>query len=274
VGEPNADQAAGAARIRLAALFDEETRFHDAAFASALGVRSGDRVLDLGCGTGWSTRLAARAAGPTGKVLGVDLSADSLEHARRLTRAEGLRTIQYRRADAQTLVLPENEFDVAISSFGSMFFADPVSAFTGVATALRAAGRLVLIVWQGRAANEWSGAVRAAIGGGRPLPEPDDRQSAFSLGDPAVTTAVLHEAGFSSVRFEGVEAPVRYGADVREAYEFVTALRDTRSLLAELDDPEAARARLRGLLHDHLTPEGVLFDGATWVITAARVPPA
>lgn len=146
-------------------------------------------MLDVGCGTGWSTRLAARAAGVPGRVLGVDVSAAALERARRLTRAQGHRTVQYVCADAQTHAFEPAEFDVVISSFGTMFFPDPVAAFANLARALRAGGRLVMIVWQGREANPWAG----------------DEQAAFSLGDPAATTAVLEAAGFAGGEFRGVQ---------------------------------------------------------------------
>lgn len=152
-------------------------------------------MLDIGCGTGWSTRLAARAAGAPGRVLGVDLSAAALERARRLTRAEGLRTVQYVCADAQTHPFEPGDFDVAVSSFGAMFFAGPVAGFTNVARALRPGGRLVMIVWQGHAANPWAG----------------DDEAPFSLGDPAVTTGVLHAAGFAGVGFRGVAGPFERG---------------------------------------------------------------
>ena len=82
----NAEQAAqwdgpgGAHRTRYAAVFDAEDRPHNERFRAATGVTSRDRVLDIGCGTGQSTRDAARAAA-TGSALGIDLSAQMLEHA-------------------------------------------------------------------------------------------------------------------------------------------------------------------------------------------------
>jgi len=112
------DGPAGAHRIRHAAVFDAEARPHNERFRAATGVAPADHVLDVGCGTGQSTRDAARAA-VAGRVLGIDLSAAMLGHARRVSREEGLRNIGFEQADAQVHAFPAGRFDVAISRFGS-----------------------------------------------------------------------------------------------------------------------------------------------------------
>lgn len=155
----NAKQAAGEHRIIHAALFDEEVRPYNERFRAAARVRPGDRVLDIGCGTGQSTREAARAA-VGGSVLGVDLSAQAVELARRLSEQEGLRNVTFRQADAQVHRFPPRHFDLCISRFGTMFFADPVAAFANTGTALRPGGRLVILVWQ--AATATNGPPRSA----------------------------------------------------------------------------------------------------------------
>jgi len=160
------DGPAGAHRTRYAAVFDAETRPHNERFRAATGVGPADHVLDVGCGTGQTTRDAARAAG-AGRALGVDLSAQMLEHARRISREEGLSNVAFEQADAQVHAFTPGSFDVAISRFGSMFFADPVAAFGNIGRALRPGGRLVLMVWQARERNEWATAIRVAIAGMR-----------------------------------------------------------------------------------------------------------
>src|SRR5581483_7530741 len=92
-------------------------------------------------------------------------SAPALELARRLTAAEGLRNVTYEQADVQAHPFPPAAFDLALSRFGVMFFADPVAAFTNIGRALRPGARLVLLVWQGRDRNEWSTEVRRVVAG-------------------------------------------------------------------------------------------------------------
>ena len=275
----NAEQAAqwdgpaGAHRTRYAAVFDAEDRPHNERFRTAAGVTARDRVLDIGCGTGQSTRDAARAA-TAGSALGIDLSAQMLEHARRISREEGLTNISFEQADAQVHPFPASGFDLAISRFGSMFFDDPVAAFGNIGHALHPGGRLVLLVWQARERNAWSTTIRDAIAGDMEVPPlPATGPSPFSLGNPDVAGGILAAAGFTEISFTDVHEPVYYGPDAAVALDVVSGLRSTKDLLADMDDKQAeqAVARLRAALAAHETSEGVFFDARTWII-AARHP--
>jgi hypothetical protein len=119
--------------------YDLELRAHNERLRAAAAVARGDRVLDLGCGTGQSTRDAARAAAP-GHVLGIDISASSIERARERTAAARLENATYEHGDAQTHLFAPGSFGLAISRFGAMFFSDPIAAFANVARALRCNG--------------------------------------------------------------------------------------------------------------------------------------
>jgi SAM-dependent methyltransferase len=266
------DGPAGAHRTRHAAVFDAETRPHNERFRAAADVAPRDRVLDIGCGTGQTTRDAARAA-VAGSALGIDLSAQMLEHARRLSREEGLANVSFRQADAQVHRFPEASFEVGISRFGTMFFADPVAAFGNIGQALTHGGRLVLMVWQARDRNEWTMAIREALAGDHPLPPPPtDGAHPFSLADPAVAEGILTAAGFAGISFTDVREPVYYGPDPAVALDVVRGLRSTRDLLAGLDAGEAEQAldRLRATLAAHQAADGVFFDARSWIIAARR----
>jgi SAM-dependent methyltransferase len=266
------DGPAGAHRTRYAAVFDAETRPHDERLRAAAGIALRDRVLDVGCGTGQTTRDAARAA-TDGSALGIDLSAQMLDHARRLSAKEGLANVSFLQADAQVHRFPVASFDVAISRFGTMFFADPVAAFGNVGQALRPGGRLVLMVWQARDRNEWSTAIRDALAADNPVPPPPaDGPHPFSLADPAVAGGILTAAGYAGIRFTDVREPMYYGPDAAVALDVVSGLRSTRDLLAGLDAGQAARAldRLRATLAAHQAAGGVLFGARSWIITARR----
>src|SRR5689334_4084938 len=111
--------------------YDAELRRHNEILRRAVGVQPRDHVLDIGCGTGQTTRQAARTA-RAGSALGVDVSAPAIGRARELARAEGLGNVTFEHADAQAFRFPTERFDVAISRFGTMFFDDPAAAFTYV----------------------------------------------------------------------------------------------------------------------------------------------
>jgi SAM-dependent methyltransferase len=250
--------------------YDAELWLHDEVLRRAYNIRADDRVLDIGCGTGRTTRDAARSA-RNGSALGVDLSAPMIERARELARAEGVPNVAFEQGDAQVHRFPEDGFDLAVSRFGTMFFDDPVAAFTNIARALRPAGRLVMLVWQEHERNEWSVAIERALGHGGPLPARQGREP-FSLADRGTVAAILGAAGFGEPMFTDVHQPVYYGPDVAAALEWVGGFSSTRESLARLDAAAAAQAleRLREALAAHASERGVWFDSRAWIVEARR----
>ena len=253
--------------------YDSELRAYRERLRAATQIRPGDRVLDIGCGDGQTTRDAAADAAP-GRVLGVDVSAPALERARGLTVAEELDNVAYEQGDAQVHPFDPDHYDVAISRFGTMFFSDPVAAFSNIAHALRVSGRLVSLVWQSRGSNEWTMAISTALRGPGEPPPPPMTNDAFSLGDRAATAGILERAGFGGIRFSDVHEPVFYGHDIDAAMEFIRSFSTTSDTLAGLTAPAGARAleRLRATVAAHDTGEdGVVFDSRAWLITAHRL---
>jgi SAM-dependent methyltransferase len=250
--------------------YDLELRAHHEHLRAAYGITAGDDVVDIGCGTGLTTREAARAAAP-GSVVGVDVSERMLERARELAVAEGLDNVRYELGDAQVFRFDSAGFDVAISRFGTMFFSDPAAAFANIAAALRPRARLVLLVWQPYEHNDWARAIDAALGDAAQPPQPD--ADPFSLGEADATTSMLEGAGFDAVHFEAVHEPVLYGHDLDAALAFVRGFQHVSATLANMSDEESARSvdRLRETLAAHYSDErGVVLDSRSWLITARR----
>jgi SAM-dependent methyltransferase len=252
--------------------YDAELHRHHEVLRRALGVQLRDHVLDIGCGTGQTTREAARTA-QAGSVLGVDVSAPAIERARELALAEGLRNVTFERADAQVYRFPQERFDLAISRFGTMFFDDPGAAFANIRRALRPAGRLVMMVWQAHERNEWDVAIRQSLGAAEaPAAVPSGGADPFSLADPPTVAEILEAAGFAHVAFTDVGEPVYYGPDVAAALDWVRGFTCTSEVLKRLDPAAAARAvgRLREALAAHTSDDGVWFNSRAWIITARR----
>ena len=248
------DGASGAYWAKRADRFEEGVADYD--FVGAVGVERTDRVLDVGCGSGETTRAAARVA-VDGHALGVDLSGPMLALARE--RSAGLPNVRFEQADAQ--VHPFAEFDVVMSRSGVMFFGDTESAFRNLARALRPGGRLVLMTWQAVSANEWQRVIRAALRAGE-APGP----SGFA--DPDWTRDLLTTTGFRDVRIEPRVADMYLGETVEDAIEFVTG--QFAPAIARLDDPGEAVESLRADFAKHRTPNGIRLGSAAWFIHATR----
>ncbi|WP_433384372.1 class I SAM-dependent methyltransferase [Actinoplanes sp. CA-142083] len=236
--------------------YDTELRRHNELLRRAAAVRPGDHVLDVGCGAGLTTREAARAA-RDGSTLGVDTSEPAIERAR--SQAAGLGNVAFEVGDAQVHPFPAARFDLAISRFGTMFFGDPVAAFTNIGRALRPGGRLVMMVWQAAGLNQWNVALTEALG-------PTDGRGAFSLGDPAKVEEILTAAGFGGVGLEEVREQLCFGPDLPSALDWVSGFTSTIEALRK----PGAKERLREMLEAHLTDDGVWFDSRAWIVTAHR----
>ncbi len=241
----------------------------DATLLEAGDIGSGDRCLDIGCGTGATTRgLAARAV--DGSALGLDLSGPMLGVARGGADGAAIGNLTFVQGDAQVYPFEPSSFDVVVSRMGCMFFADPAAAFANIGRALRPGGRIALIVWQAETANEWAIAIDDALGE-TPSEEPADEPAGyvpgpFSLGDPGLCESLLEGAGFVDVSVQPLNIPLAFGT-VGDAHAFLETWIDE-----DLDDEGRARAAasLHEVLLQNASDEGVFLPSATWLITGRR----
>lgn len=250
--------------------YDQGIAAYQRRFLDAAAITDPDRVLDIGCGAGQTTREAARLA-PSGFALGVDLSSEMLEHARRVAASERLDNVTFEQGDAEIYPFEAAAFDVAISRMGSMFFSDKIAAFTNIARALRADGRLVLLTWQALASNEWTSEFRTALAAGRDLPTPPpDGPNPWSLSEPERVREILGAAGFENIDVHDERGSMYFGPTAEEAYEFV--LGQLSWMLQDLAEDQRAQARdaLRATMAAHAGPDGVTFKSAAWLITAHK----
>ncbi len=249
--------------------YDRGFRGYHLLLLEAAAIVDGERVLDIGCGNGESTRAAARAT-PGGDALGVDLSTSMIERARSLARDEGVANARFEIADAQVHPFEEHH-DLVLSRFGAMFFADPHAAFANLGRSLAPAGRLALVAWQGLEENEWLGTIRGTLACGRELPSPPvGAPGPFGLADPDQVAALLLEVGFVDVEVTDLRERFWAGADADDAFAFVSDTGPARGLLQGLGPDDRARAleALWAELVAHDTGAGVYLDSAAWLVTA------
>ena len=232
-------------------------------------IQDGENVLDIGCGCGDVTILAARAT-HSGHALGADLSRIQVAEARRLAASAGVPNASFEVADAQVHPFGSGRFDLVLSNFGVMFFDGPAAAFGNLRTALRRGGRLAFLCWRSRAENPFftTGFAEAAAVLG--LAEVPGQAAAFSLADSGVTGALLAGAGFGDINFAKVDEPMLIGRDVDDVLEYERASPSATGLLAGLSAVQAAALsrQVRSDLTAQATPDGVILPGAAWLVTA------
>jgi hypothetical protein len=244
------------------------------ALVAAAHLDSGEQVLDIGCGCGATSLAAARAVAP-GRVYGIDLSEPMLEVAGARADDQGIAGVDFVPGDAQTHALPPGRFAVAISRFGTMFFADPVAAFANVAAALAPGGRLCLATWQPLAANDWLTTPGDALlrYGHRPETQPG-APGMFAQSDPDTVTATLDRAGYTGIDLAPVTVSLTVGRDLADATDYVVKTGPGRAVLDTIPDDQRAPAieAVRDVLAHHTDPTGVHLDAAVWIVTATRAP--
>lgn len=239
---------------------------------SALAVRPGERVLDIGCGSGASTEALASAVGSGGHVTAVDVSPDLLKLAR--ARLEGADNVTIREADAGCTELTPPA-DALFSRFGSMFFDDPPAAFANLHASLKPAARAVFVAWREPARNQWASVPMTFSSEGHLPAAPPSGPGPFAWASPGVFHTVLEGAGFREIH----ETPHEFMAEISEGDDPDPVIRAANFMLRIgpvavrlRGAPEEAKAEaaafLRQRLARHEQDGAVRLLASAWVIEA------
>ena len=254
-------EVADAARARIADLLDLQLSPLGLPAIDALAPTHGQTILDVGCGAGETVGQLAERVGESGRVIGVDLGAQSLAVAR--SRTAHLPQVTLMHNDAAALDLPDHSVDGVFSRFGVMFFEHPVAAFANLRRMMRPGGRLSFVCWRALHENELDIVPLQAAN----LDIAAD-DAPFSFERPEVIEDVLGEAGFGNVAVRKFDASVSSG-NVDAMLQVVTTvgalgkiLRETPSLIDDV------RPRVRAALLTRQTDMEVRLSAATWIVTA------
>jgi ubiquinone/menaquinone biosynthesis C-methylase UbiE len=246
----------------------------DALLARA-GYRDGERVLDIGCGGGSTTIAIARAVAPGGEALGIDISPDLTALASRRADEAGLGNARFLCSDAASVRLPEAPFDRLFSRFGSMFFDDPVAAFSNLHRLLRPGGRMDLAVWGSPRDNPWMMEMMTIARRHADIPPAIPRAPGpFAFEDTDYLNEILTGAGFSAIDISGWSGALPIGGAAstpKAAVDFAfAALAFGRALEDEGEKVRSAAAREMTTLFEkhHSTSAGVTMNGKAWLVSA------
>lgn len=262
------NDSAGAQWVAEQELMDAMLAKATASLMSKAAPQSGERVLDIGCGTGETSLIAANAGA---QVTGVDISEPMLGLATERLSGRGETIL----ADASDYK-DETGFDLIMSRFGVMFFDDPNAAFANINSNLKSKGRLCFACWRAPQENDWVLVPMMAVKPFLPeTPEQDPHAPGpFALADADRTSGILEGAGFTDINIEPVdiEMILADGGGVEQALQFVTKIGPAARAMAEVDD--AVKDQMLDALKKALAPhEGngrIALKGAIWIVHASQ----
>ena len=200
-------------------------------------LRAGERVLDVACGTGVVSRLAARRVAPSGTVTGLDLNEGMLSVAERLPLPPGL-TIDWRQGSALALPFADRTFDVVVCQHGLMFFPDRLKALGEMRRVLTPVGRVAVSVWTGP--SPYFTAQREGLARYVSAEAASTGAVAFSLGDPAELGGLLEGAGFLDVAVHLVRMTLRLPPPEEFLLKHLSALPPAELVAAAGEETRAA----------------------------------
>ena len=244
-----------------------------AAMLAAVGLETGDRVLELACGPGGLGIAAAERVGPEGEAVLSDVAQQMTAIAAARAKDRGLGNVTTLDLDLERIDQPDESYDAVLCREGIMLVPDPRQAAREIRRVLKPGGRAVVSVWGPRGRNPWLGAMLDAVGAqlGGTFPPPG-LPGPFALDGRDKLLAVLWDAEFEDVEITEVETPWR-GASFDQWWLVTSALAGPLAKLLEAQPPEAVdaiRAQAREALSGYRTADGLEIPGVTLVGAARR----
>lgn len=262
--------------VRQQHQFDMMLAGFGSAALDTLDPQPGERIIDIGCGTGTTSLAIAEAVGPSGAVLGCDIAQTMIDAAR--SCGAGVAQLSFEVRDAQTddLAAGGPAFDAMFSRYGVMFFADPVAAFTNIGASVRSGGRLTFVCWQPEDQNPWLSVPAAIMQSFTPnpvLPLPNT-PGPFAFRDPDRIREILTGGGWNDIGIDPcIKTTVMGGGDgIDAALSQVMGTAAGSIMRQQVDDEtfDLATQAVRAVLVERFVDGSVVFEGSAWVVTARR----
>ncbi|GAO39709.1 putative methyltransferase [Sphingomonas changbaiensis NBRC 104936] len=258
---------AGYAWVEAQDLLDRLFTPIEGLLANAAEAASARRVLDVGCGTGSTTRAIARLPGV--RCVGIDISEPMLALARRQAEANDL-AARFLCGDAQSYGFEAGSFDMIVSRFGVMFFDDPVKAFANLRRAARPGASLRIVAWRSADENPFMTVAERAAAPFLPnLPaRTADGPGQFAFADPDRVHRILEESGWKGIDIQPLDVPCTMPEG--DLVRYFTLLGPLGRVLGEVDGGTRARIvdAVRAAFDPFVQGADVRFTAACWTIGA------
>jgi SAM-dependent methyltransferase len=241
----------------------------------ATDITTGDRVLDLGCGNGGTTLLAAERVTAIGNVTAIDVSSPMIDRARDRLADADIINATFILGDAATYPFAENSFDAIVSRLGCMFFEDPYTAFRHFSPSLDTGGRTAFAVWREPRENPWA---MTPVSAAReflempPRPSPEE-PGPFSFADPDRVRRVLSATGWTDTDLTPFDFRIPLGNTLEDALNFCKEMGPLSTPLSKVTGTNRTKAieAITAVLEQNTDDDGIVrLDGACWIVTAKR----
>jgi SAM-dependent methyltransferase len=240
--------------------------------AANLGPDGPWRILDVGCGSGETTLLAAEIGH---ELTGLDVSTSLLDLAKARAQKAGLPSVNFFLGDASRMFI-DPPFDLIMSRFGVMFFDDPGKAFANLAKMTKIGGRIVFVCWRPPEQNQWVTLPMSALDGfvDMTATKQVDGPGPFAFADPDKVRNVLQGAGFSNINMTPFDGEMAMGSPkgVEAAAAYIAEIGPVARALAELPKERrpAVIKRLEAIVTPMMRGDSLVLQGGVWVVEAVR----
>ncbi len=272
---------AAQAWVEAQGVLDQMFRPFEDALVEAVAAQPGNRILDIGCGTGSVIRAAARRLGPgqrqeqrqeqrqSARCTGIDISEAMIAAARAIAAREGVNA-DFICADAQTHDFAPESFDMIVSRFGVMFFDDPVRAFANLRRSVRSGGALQFAAWRSAGDNPFmTAAERAAVPFVPDLPvRQKDAPGQFGFADQHRVARILEESSWRDIAITPIDVACAIPKAALDGY--ITRLGPLGRVLPQLDAQTRGQVieAVRAAFAPFVEGQEVRFIAACWMARA------
>ena len=237
-----------------------------------LNPKSGEKILDIGCGTGSTSQSLSKLVGENGLITGIDISEPILRFAKNQLENRNIKNIDFIQEDAQTFNLSNFNYDAIFSRFGIMFFEDPFFAFKNIKKSLNSKGRITFICWSTREENDWITLSSKVASQFLELPPKNNPREPgpFAFEEYSYIKEILTKSGWKNINIKNHKENIIVGKTLDHAAAFLSKMGPMSVPFENSNEKTKAKVieALKECYSKYLIPKGVEFHFSTWIVSA------
>ena len=234
----------------------------------------GEKILDIGCGTGSTSQTLSKLVGESGIITGIDISKPILNFAQKQKENKKIKNINFIQADAQNHQFSDLNFDAVFSRFGIMFFEDPISAFKNIKKSLSCNGRLTFVCWSKSEDNDWMNLSSNVASQFLELPPKANPKEPgpFALEDYFYIEEILIKSGWKNIKIKAYKENIVIGETLDHAADFLSRMGPMSVPFENANEQtkEKVISALKECYSKYFTPKGVEFHFSSWIVSAVN----